>query len=72
MNRCDQRRGIFGRCRLEMLHPGDHDDGKGTWPRTGIDLDIYLEAMAIVERERQQREYRQRLLHEDDEKRRRR
>jgi hypothetical protein len=25
---CDQKKGLLGKCRKEMLHPGDHDNGK--------------------------------------------
>ena len=52
MNRCDERSGLFGRCQKEGLHPGDHDNGKKTWPRQGADLHVYQLALAELERVR--------------------
>ena len=52
MSRCDQKKGLFGRCTRESVHPGDHDNGKVTWPRTGSDLQIYQIALAEIERRR--------------------
>lgn len=49
MSRCDQKKGLLGYCKKEMLHPGDHDNGKTTWPRTGMDQRIYLKALAVSE-----------------------
>ena len=63
-NRCDGKSGLFSRCRLESLHPGLHSDGTKTWPRTGSDLDVYTQAIVIVERERRAREERQRIVKE--------
>jgi hypothetical protein len=50
MSSCGQKKGLFGYCKRESLHPGDHDNGKTTWPRTGSDLRIYQLALAEVER----------------------
>ena len=47
---CDQKKGLLGKCRKEMLHPGDHDNGKTTWPRIGSDLRIYQIALSESER----------------------
>src|SRR6266496_2552971 len=49
MSRCDGKRGIFGRCTKEQTHPGDHDNGKSTWPRVGMDLEIYLRTLSYLE-----------------------
>jgi hypothetical protein len=45
-----------------MLHPGEHDDGKKRWPRVGIDQEVYLEALEILEKRKQQRAHRQSLV----------
>src|ERR1022692_3714405 len=59
MSQCDKKKGLFGRRKKDSnLHPGDHDNGKTTWPRTGSDLHIY--ELALVEFERLQIERRQR------------
>jgi hypothetical protein len=50
MSGCGQRKGLLGYCKKESLHPGDHDNGKTTWPRTGTDREIYLKALAVEER----------------------
>ena len=50
MDRCDGRSGLFGRCHKQSLHPGDHDNGKKTWPRLGSDLQIYRLALAELDR----------------------
>lgn len=49
MSGCDQKKGLLGRCRKAMMHPGDHDNGKVTWPRAGLDLRIYQKALAVKE-----------------------
>ena len=41
MIRCEGRNGLFSRCRLEELHPGDHDNGRRTWARAASELHIY-------------------------------
>ena len=50
MSRCDQKKGLFAYCRKEKLHPGNHDNGKTTWPRVGSDLRIYQLTLAELER----------------------
>lgn len=61
-DRCEERRGLFsGRCTLEKLHAGDHDDGKTTWPRIGADLEIYLLTLEKIEEIKQRRAYLQSL-----------
>ena len=59
---CNQRKGPLGRCRKEILHPGDHDNGSTTWPRTGQDLSIYQGAVAKLELEEEERLQRQELV----------
>lgn len=49
MPRCDQKKGLFGYCKKESLHTGDHDNGKTTWPRVGSDLRIYQKALAVAD-----------------------
>lgn len=44
-NRCDGRKGLFGRCTKEMMHPGDHGDGKTTWSRSASEREVYLRVM---------------------------
>ena len=45
MSRCEQKTGLFGgRCKLESLHTGPHDNGKTTWQRQGSDLAIWVRA----------------------------
>lgn len=61
-DRCDAKSGLFSRCKREMLHPGEHDDGKKRWPRVGIDQEVYLEALEILEKRKQQRAHRQSLV----------
>lgn len=46
---CGQKKGLFGYCKKESVHPGDHDNGKVTWPRVGSDLQIYLGALSRIE-----------------------
>lgn len=46
---CGQKKGFFRYCVKGSLHPGDHDNGKVTWPRIGLDLEIYLLALAKKE-----------------------
>jgi hypothetical protein len=53
--RCSEKRGLLGRCKLESLHAGDHDNGKMTWPRQGADLEIYLHALDYIDRQRKER-----------------
>jgi hypothetical protein len=55
MDRCEQRRGLLGRCKLEKVHPGEHDNGKVTWPRTGSDLRIHQMTLSQLEEMRQER-----------------
>jgi hypothetical protein len=50
MSSCGRKKGLSGYCKKDLLHPGDHDNGKKTWPRTGGDLRIYQLALAEVER----------------------
>jgi hypothetical protein len=61
MSRCDQKKGLFGRCTRESLHPGDHDNGKVTWPRMGGDLMVYQYALQELERRRAQQRQLQEL-----------
>jgi hypothetical protein len=56
-DRCDGKRGLLSRCKLEKLHAGDHDDGKGTWPRTGNDLQLYLLTLKKLDEMKKEREY---------------
>jgi hypothetical protein len=71
-DRCHARRGIlFGRCKKEELHAGDHDNGKETWPRTGIDLEIYTRALSYIEERHAETERRQRLARQYEERERR-
>lgn len=44
-NRCDGRKGLFGRCTKEMMHSGDHGDGKTTWPRSASEKEAYGQVM---------------------------
>lgn len=57
-NRCDGKFGLIsGRCKLESLHPGNHDNGNKTWPRLPSEEEAYAIALEILdERERQQAE----------------
>jgi hypothetical protein len=49
MSRCDQRKGFLGYCKKDRMHPGDHDNGKETWPRTGSDQKNYQEHLYVME-----------------------
>jgi hypothetical protein len=55
MSKCRQKKGLFGYCRKESMHPGDHDNGRTTWPRVGSDLRIYRLATTEVDRLRAER-----------------
>jgi hypothetical protein len=57
-NRCDGKFGVIsGRCRLEGLHPGNHDNGNKTWPRSPSEEGVYAIALQVLdERKRQQAE----------------
>ena len=59
-NRCDGKPGLIGgRCKLESLHPGDHDNGNKTWPRSRSEEEVYAIALQVLdERKRQQAERR--------------
>ena len=54
-SRCDEKQGLFGRCKQESLHAGDHDNGKTRWPRRGADLEIYLGALSILDQQQKER-----------------
>jgi hypothetical protein len=56
MSRCDKKQGLFGYCTKEKLHPGDHDNGKKTWPRVGTELRIYERTLLELERLRAERQ----------------
>ena len=57
-NRCDGKFGLIsGRCTLESLHPGKHDNGNKTWPRSPSEQEVYAIALQVLdERSRQQAE----------------
>ncbi len=50
MGRHEQKKGLFGYCKRESLHVGDHDNGKTTWPPPGSDLRVHQSALPEVER----------------------
>lgn len=49
MSRCGQRKGFLGYCKKDTMHPGDHDNGKERWPRTGSDQENYQEHLYVME-----------------------
>jgi hypothetical protein len=55
MSRCEEKRGLLGRCKLETMHAGEHDNGKTTWPRIGADLEIHLRALSHLEEMKKER-----------------
>ena len=53
MSGCAWRKGFLGYCKKDSMHPGDHDNGKETWPRTGSDLEGYQDHLYVQEEIRQ-------------------
>jgi hypothetical protein len=69
MDRCRESKGlVFGRCTLENVHAGDHDNGKTTWPRTGADLEIYLRTLEKIEEINQRNAYLQGLAEQHEQR----
>lgn len=61
--RCTSKSGMFsGRCRLDGLHPGDHDNGSRTWPRNQVELDILAATIREMQRMDSERAARAELL----------
>lgn len=55
MTRCKEKDGLFGRCKLEHLHPGDHDNGKKTWPLSRYEVSFRAQVQMATDRLRAER-----------------
>jgi hypothetical protein len=51
-----------GRCKLESLHPGEHDNGTKRWPRLPSEQHLYEITLQIIADRKQERAERARLV----------
>ena len=49
MGKHGQKKGLFGYCKRESFHVGDHDNDKTTWPPPGSDLAVHQSAPPEVD-----------------------
>jgi hypothetical protein len=62
-DRCSGKSGMFsGRCKLESLHPGEHNDGTKKWPRLPSEQDLYEITLQIIAERKEQRAARAKLV----------
>ena len=65
--RCDGKSGMMGgRCQLDSLHPGDHDNGAKTWPRSRVEEDLLVATLRAMDRRNNAAADRQELLRRNE------
>lgn len=60
---CERKSGLFGgRCKLDSLHGGNHDNGQKQWPVSEIDLEIRAITIEKINEQNEARRHRQDIL----------